>query len=74
MLTALSHFTALRLFPSTTSRSRRPDARLHAETLRMGRAKWVKELKFPAKDRPGFRERNGDSNTADPWLEERYRE
>lgn len=35
-------------------------------------AKWIKRLEFLAKDKPGFWEQNGYSNTADPWKEERY--
>ncbi len=36
-------------------------------------AKWVEGIKFSAKDEPGYWERNGYSNSADPWKEERYR-
>jgi DMSO/TMAO reductase YedYZ molybdopterin-dependent catalytic subunit len=35
-------------------------------------AKWVRGLEFMAKDKPGFWEVNGYSNTADPWKEERF--
>lgn len=35
-------------------------------------AKWIRGLEFMAQDRPGFWERNGYSNSADPWKEERY--
>lgn len=35
-------------------------------------AKWIKGLEFMPKDSMGFWERNGYSNSADPWLEERY--
>lgn len=35
-------------------------------------AKWIKSLEFMDRDRPGFWEQNGYSNTADPWKEERY--
>ena len=35
-------------------------------------AKWIRGLEFMVKDRPGFWERNGYSNSADPWKEERY--
>lgn len=35
-------------------------------------AKWIKSLEFMGKDKPGFWEQNGYSNTADPWNEERY--
>jgi len=34
-------------------------------------AKWVNGLEFMERDRPGFWEQNGYSNTADPWNEER---
>lgn len=35
-------------------------------------AKWIRKLKFMEKDELGFWERSGYSNTADPWLEDRY--
>jgi len=35
-------------------------------------AKWVNRIEFTTTDRPGFWERNGYNNNADPWLEERY--
>ncbi len=35
-------------------------------------AKWLRAVEFSAEDRPGFWERNGYSNSADPWREERY--
>ena len=35
-------------------------------------AKWLRGVEFSAEDRPGFWERNGYSNSADPWHEERY--
>ncbi|MDR7474236.1 MAG: sulfite oxidase-like oxidoreductase [Armatimonadota bacterium] len=35
-------------------------------------AKWVRAFKVLARDRPGFWERNGYHNHADPWREERY--
>ncbi len=35
-------------------------------------AKWLSGLEFLAKDRPGFWEVRGYSNSADPWQEERY--
>ena len=35
-------------------------------------AKWVQGVELTAEDRPGFWEVNGYSNSADPWLEERY--
>ncbi len=36
-------------------------------------AKWLEEIKFTAKDEPGYWESNGYSNSADPWKEERQR-
>jgi DMSO/TMAO reductase YedYZ molybdopterin-dependent catalytic subunit len=36
-------------------------------------AKWLEGITFTAKDEPGYWERNGYSNSADPWKEERYR-
>jgi DMSO/TMAO reductase YedYZ molybdopterin-dependent catalytic subunit len=35
-------------------------------------AKWLRGIEFHVEDRPGFWERNGYSNSADPWREERY--
>jgi DMSO/TMAO reductase YedYZ molybdopterin-dependent catalytic subunit len=35
-------------------------------------AKWIRRVEFSPADRPGFWERNGYHNNADPWLEERY--
>ncbi len=35
-------------------------------------AKWVRGLELAAGDRPGFWERNGYHNDADPWREERF--
>lgn len=35
-------------------------------------AKWLSGLEFMPKDRPGFWEIRGYSNSADPWKEERY--
>jgi DMSO/TMAO reductase YedYZ molybdopterin-dependent catalytic subunit len=35
-------------------------------------AKWVRGLEFLPKDKPGFWEANGYSNTADPWKDERF--
>ncbi len=35
-------------------------------------AKWVRGLELMARDRPGFWERNGYHNHADPWKEERF--
>jgi DMSO/TMAO reductase YedYZ molybdopterin-dependent catalytic subunit len=35
-------------------------------------AKWLRGVEFAAEDRPGFWERYGYHNDADPWREERY--
>ncbi len=35
-------------------------------------AKWLRGVEFSADDLPGFWERNGYHNDADPWKEERY--
>ncbi len=35
-------------------------------------AKWVRGIEFLEDDMPGFWERQGYSNSADPWKEERY--
>ena len=35
-------------------------------------AKWVRRLELVASDQPGFWERNGYHNDADPWREERF--
>ena len=35
-------------------------------------AKWIRRIELLSVDRPGFWERNGYHNNADPWLEERY--
>ena len=35
-------------------------------------AKWIRGLQFSAVDRPGFWERYGYNNNADPWQEERF--
>lgn len=35
-------------------------------------AKWLRALEFVDSDEPGYWERFGYSNTADPWKEERY--
>ena len=35
-------------------------------------AKWINRIEFSVHDKPGFWERNGYHNNADPWLEERY--
>ena len=34
-------------------------------------AKWLQGIKFTARDEPGYWERRGYSNSADPWKEER---
>jgi DMSO/TMAO reductase YedYZ molybdopterin-dependent catalytic subunit len=36
--------------------------------------KWLRGLEFVSEDRPGFWERYGYNNNADPWKEERYAE
>jgi DMSO/TMAO reductase YedYZ molybdopterin-dependent catalytic subunit len=36
-------------------------------------AKWLKGVKFTALDEPGYWERQGYSNSADPWREERFK-
>lgn len=35
--------------------------------------KWIREIVFLAEDQPGFWERRGYSDSANPWNEERYR-
>jgi DMSO/TMAO reductase YedYZ molybdopterin-dependent catalytic subunit len=35
-------------------------------------AKWVRGIELVARDHPGFWERNGYHNEADPWREERF--
>jgi DMSO/TMAO reductase YedYZ molybdopterin-dependent catalytic subunit len=35
--------------------------------------KWLEGIRFSKFDEPGYYERRGWSNTADPWKEERYR-
>jgi DMSO/TMAO reductase YedYZ molybdopterin-dependent catalytic subunit len=35
-------------------------------------AKWIRAIELVADDRPGFWERNGYHNDADPWREERF--
>jgi DMSO/TMAO reductase YedYZ molybdopterin-dependent catalytic subunit len=37
-------------------------------------AKWLRGVEFSTDDKLGFWERNGYSNSADPWREERYSE
>jgi DMSO/TMAO reductase YedYZ molybdopterin-dependent catalytic subunit len=36
-------------------------------------AKWIEGIRISARDKPGFWESRGYSNSADPWKEERYR-
>ena len=36
-------------------------------------AKWLEGIKFTARDEPGYWERQGYSNSADPWREERFK-
>jgi DMSO/TMAO reductase YedYZ molybdopterin-dependent catalytic subunit len=36
-------------------------------------AKWLEGIKFTAQDEPGYWERQGYSNSADPWREERFK-
>ena len=35
-------------------------------------AKWLRGIELSAVDKPGFWERYGYNNDADPWKEERY--
>jgi DMSO/TMAO reductase YedYZ molybdopterin-dependent catalytic subunit len=35
-------------------------------------AKWIEAVKVTSRDEPGFWERRGYSNSADPWKEERF--
>ena len=35
-------------------------------------AKWIRRIEFVAHDRPGFWEVRGYSNSAEPWLNDRY--
>jgi len=35
-------------------------------------AKWIRRVELTTADKPGFWERNGYHNNADPWAEERY--
>jgi DMSO/TMAO reductase YedYZ molybdopterin-dependent catalytic subunit len=35
-------------------------------------AKWIRRIELAERDKPGFWERNGYHNNADPWAEERY--
>jgi DMSO/TMAO reductase YedYZ molybdopterin-dependent catalytic subunit len=34
--------------------------------------KWIRRIEFLSEDRPGFWEARGYSNTAEPWLDDRY--
>jgi DMSO/TMAO reductase YedYZ molybdopterin-dependent catalytic subunit len=34
--------------------------------------KWIRRIEFVADDRPGFWEVRGYSNSAEPWLNDRY--
>ena len=36
-------------------------------------AKWLEGIKFSSEDEPGYWERQGYSNSADPWREERFK-
>ncbi|MGD2270839.1 MAG: molybdopterin-dependent oxidoreductase [Desulfobacterales bacterium] len=36
-------------------------------------AKWLEGVKFTVKDEPGYWERGGYSNSADPWKEDRFK-
>lgn len=35
-------------------------------------AKWIRRIEFATEDRPGFWEKRGYSNSAEPWLNDRY--
>jgi DMSO/TMAO reductase YedYZ molybdopterin-dependent catalytic subunit len=35
-------------------------------------AKWIRRIELAAQDRPGFWEERGYSNSAEPWLNDRY--
>ena len=35
-------------------------------------AKWIRRIELVSSDEPGFWERNGYHNEADPWREERF--
>ena len=37
-------------------------------------AKFIKTIEFLAEDQPGYWEKRGYSDSADPWKEERFRE
>ena len=34
--------------------------------------KWLERIRFVVEDEPGYYERGGYSNSADPWQEERF--
>ena len=59
----------------------RPLAREHGGPVRMitprlyawKGTKWIKRIEFRSVDRPGFWERRGYSDSAEPWLDDRYR-
>jgi DMSO/TMAO reductase YedYZ molybdopterin-dependent catalytic subunit len=36
--------------------------------------KWVQRIEFSVEDQPGYYERGGYSNSADPWKEERFKD
>jgi DMSO/TMAO reductase YedYZ molybdopterin-dependent catalytic subunit len=58
----------------------KPLQRAHGGPLRMvvpqlyfwKSAKWIRRIQFTLSDSPGFWERRGYHNNADPWAEERY--
>lgn len=59
----------------------KPLPRAHGGPLRMvvpqlyfwKSAKWIRRIQFTLSDSPGFWERRGYHNNADPWAEERYK-
>jgi DMSO/TMAO reductase YedYZ molybdopterin-dependent catalytic subunit len=59
----------------------RPLAREHGGPVRMitprlyawKGTKWIKRIEFRSEDRPGFWELRGYSDSAEPWLDDRYR-
>ena len=64
----------------TRSWNGEPLSREHGGPLRMivpnvyawKGAKWVKEIRFMERDRLGYWENRGYSNTGDPWMDDRY--
>ena len=50
----------------------RPCAPLYRIAIFYKSAKWVEGIKFTIADEPGYWERGGYSNSADPWKEERF--